>query len=201
MRPPKRRSASEQRLLEKVLKKCEAEGAKVLFKPVRSLGKGGFTGLFEPDALTLTVAVKAKFWFQTLLHEYSHFLQHLKGQWVSEFDIRKFDAFNDWMAGDAQLSTSRLIDCVRTIQSCELDAEKRVVRLRRSWHLPTFNWDRYIRGANVYVLSYEAARLTRKWPKDTLYYNAKIERLVPGSFIRRLDKLPHGFLDAYLAEC
>lgn len=198
---PRRPYAIENDFVAHVQKVCRAERIKVELRPVKRMRPGYTVGYFDWEERRLTVAARAPKWFESLIHEFCHLEQSLEGLWVSQREQRMWDTLDAWVAGDNDARRDRIEECVRVIQACELDCEKRAARYIRRFGFPSVDLDRYIRSANLYVLSYEAARRTRRWHQRPLSKVKTLISMVPSTFVPRLDRLPPGYLDRYLARC
>ncbi len=150
------------------------------------------------------MAHRSQRWFEVLLHEYCHLRQKLDGSWLEgPADAWAPHTFDSWMAGKSNPTPDRLLEVTRSIQLCELDCERRAVGYIKRWKLP---WDveDYVRRSNVYVLTYECSRLTRKWDRRRIPSRVpELHKLVPGKFVRkdRLGHLPDGFLTTWIKLC
>lgn len=187
---------------------CRENGITVNFRPVRYMLPDKFSGYFDWENKTIDVAQRSKSWFQIFVHEYCHLEQALDGLWLANVEARAWSDWDDWINGEKAFTDDYVKKITKTIQECELDCERRVVKYVKKLGFSSINLESYQRSSNVYVLSYEAARQTGIWvstgrtrsgqkrkapfPRDTIAMG-----LVPGNFIRRVDKLPPGFLDRY----
>lgn len=202
----RRTNPNENELLQDIIAHCRSEKIKLRFQPRRKLGtaKFGYSGYF--DGSVIAVAHRNREWFKVFVHEYCHLLQKLDGDWIaSRADEWAPYTFDQWIEGKSRPTKARLLECTRAIQRCELDCERRVIGLAEKYALP-WDLDEYIRGANVYVLSYEASRRTRqagKPKKAACSRVGELLELVPNRFIRRdsLGQLPEGFLSVWLRRC
>lgn len=202
MNPPIRQHAIENDFINYALDFCKKTGYNMEFRPVNYLllpmkMAGGFCHKDKK----LTVAIKHEGWFEVFLHEFSHLQQSIEKLWITEGEEQHFDLFPQWLAGKIELSPSKLETSTRTIQECELDAERRAVKSIKKYKFPSINLEYYIRTANVYILMHEAARITRRWSNKCLWENHGMNDLVPKTLIRRIDKLPPKFLDTYISKC
>lgn len=202
---PRRRAASENAFIGHVLDVCAVEGFEVEFRPSRRLEKAnGDRGHFLLEERKLVVAARAKGWFDVLVHEFSHLLQALEGLWITEEDMDCWVTWSGWLEDGMDFSPEEVEYAVRTIQACERDAERRVLAFAREYGFPTINLEAYAKGANIYLLNYEAARRVRAWPasRPVFFRNKQVLDLVPSSLLRsRYDKLPVGYLDLFKAHC
>lgn len=195
-----RRSPAENAFVEHALSVCRRENVKVLLRPVKTMKPIKMTGYFDWDTRTIEIARRSRHWFQIFVHEFCHLEQALEGMWISARESNCWKAWEGWLLGERGLPLERLRECTRIIQACELDAEQRVVR--HAARFPSIDLERYRKGANLYVLAYEAARLTRRWYNRSIFRSQPMMSLVPGDrFIDDPEKLPQGFLDRYILMC
>ena len=206
MRAPmlRRTDPVEQRYVEHIIDQCREEGIAIRTKPTRTLSKRmKCTAWFDGNAIC--IARRNKYWFELFLHEFSHLRQKIeKTIWFAPNASRYWATFEDWISGKINPTEDRLLECVRFIQQCEQDCEKRVVALAAEFKFPSIEIDDYIKGANSYVWEYEAARLTRKWGDRRLPYRVPaIKESMPSRFIRedQFGKLPDGYLVNFVRHC
>lgn len=118
-------------------------------------------GYFDPQKRRLEVPV-ADGWLETLAHEYSHFCQEKEGLfpevWPTDGPVEFLDAWGNGGRGTPR----QVLRATRQVQRCELDAERRAVKLIRQYGL-THDLDGYLRRAWCNVMGYEFQRRTRKW--------------------------------------
>lgn len=115
-------------------------------------------GEWDEAELVLRVATNSRDWAQILAHEIGHVEQTLQGQFT---EYHHWDTFEAWLKA-TRVSPRRLLTSVRYIQKCELDAERRGLRLVKALGLGSA--DSYIARANAYVWKYEMSRRLGKWP-------------------------------------
>lgn len=194
---PRRRHPIESEFLSRAIQKAESAGFRVMFKPTTNLiPREVVRGLFYQHAKQIVIAARDPEWFHVFLHEFCHLEQLLEGLWSSHREYVCWELLDAWFSGKRELRADHLTRCVRTIQACELDAEKRAARYIRKYKFPSISLDEHIRSANVYVLSYEAKRRNRFVYRDTRFPRHLLD-MVPAGFIRRMDYLPPGFLEHY----
>jgi len=151
----------------------------------------------ESDSLEFACAVgkSQKNWIQTFVHEYCHFQQWKEKEstytrWDDETDL--LVKYDEWLEGREELTKKELIKATRVIQACELNCEKRSVKMIKEWDLP-INIDDYIKKANCYIYFYNAVSKYRNWYKKAPYNVSKINKLVPNTFQKSYVKSPEGF--------
>jgi len=118
------------------------------------------TGFFDDSRRVIRVAKRAANWFETLLHEYCHFLDWLES--TSKQLNRETKALaicERYVMGDICLSP-RIINAFRIAAHMEWKCDKRAVKLIQEWNLP-INTEKYIREAHLYVYLYHMYRKHR----------------------------------------
>lgn len=188
-----------------VLAHCKEHGVHVRFEDKTNVGgmKQSCVGYFNHVDKKLIVAKRDSKWVQTLAHEYGHFLQWVDDEiWYEPAIDAGWIVFDDWITHKREAKPARIEAITRHIQECELDAERRAVKLFDEWDLQISD---YIVKSNVYVMAYEAARRLRKWHNKE--HPTLIEDLVDlmprNRFVRRdrLHCLPKGFVEIYEHRC
>lgn len=192
---PKRKCSAEQRFVEHALTELQESGVRVVILPPRNYGGDYRSG-------RLRVGIRHDAWFLVFLHEYCHFLQDRdKTPWFADpAVIRSWNIFFEWLDG-APANAREVLRATRCIQSCELDCERRVIRLIKRHKFTSICPSYYASAANIYIWQYEAARLFRAWNKPERPPNniARLHKLCPDKLIRvsQLHKVPDGYLDIY----
>ena len=174
--------------LEHAQKRCGDYGVSLVLVPRRTTKFGDY-GEFDDEKKRVVVCVNDPGWLTTLAHELGHMDQWIEGsaEWaaVRDYDYTDFDS---WYRGQ-KLSPQALQRLVRRIQRCELDAERRGLRLIRRFGLADPKV--YAQGANFHVWQYEAARRFGRWVEAPAKHSAEIpDRLMRFSDI---GKLPAGY--------
>lgn len=186
-------------LLKTIINNCEAYNIKlILSSEDRLRPKDGLacTGYYDGDVLA--VASSKDDWWQTLLHEYCHMKQEMDGKFS---DPQPFLDFDDWLNKKIELSEDDLKKSVRLIQKCELDCEKRVIKLVKK-HKIIFDYKLYIKKANACLWLYEVARRNRSWcNKKSPAQIEEIFNLCPDKFITSLDNIPAKFEKLFIKYC
>lgn len=153
------------RFVDHVRAECDKHGIRYYFGISR---RGRNVGYFDDKRRFLFVSVAESDWLTTLAHEFGHLLQWTEGRFGFTPRSEDVDArFEEWLDGKhPRYSARRVLRLVRAIQRCELDAERRAIRLARRWRLTT-DFDAVIKSANANVWRYEVARQIRTWPSNT----------------------------------
>jgi len=198
----KRRTPSPADFVARVAKDCKARGVTLRLEAVHrvQIYRGTYcSGYFDSGSKELVVAVARPDWLSILAHEYAHMQQWVEGEFVEDDD--SFHKFDQWVAGKMELEDDELTRCVRLIQRCELDAEKRAVEYLRRYRLRKDLAD-YRRRANAYVLFYEVARRHRRWSdKESPYTVPTVYRQMSTRFVSSLSHITKKFEAAVLKEC
>lgn len=210
---PRRADPRENALIQHIVSHCREEGVIVQFYSTRNYvgtKRSGTVGSFDGVNKVLRVTCRVRNWLWIFIHEYCHFLQLLDGTpWYGTQAENHWHRFDRWVddtdPGKDRLDRDKVEESTRVIQACEMDAERRTIDLIKKWDLSKIDLDVYRRKANVYILSYEAARMCRTWhTKKHPCRTQELLKLVPSHrFVRRdrLHCLPEGFLDAYWHVC
>ena len=188
-------------LVDYVAHSCASAGIKFILKDAATVGDKHTVGFFSADSKELVVATKVDKFYQVLAHEAAHLAQWQEGLFDCE---DAYESFTDWIRGERSLDASTVISNVRLVAECELDAEKRCVKLLTQFGLlgPIEKKD-YIKKANSYVLTHEIARTKRAWTK--IGYSPaetkEIWNLLPSKFIKDVGRVPDDFYGAVLDFC
>lgn len=142
---------------------------------------------------------KDESWFEIFVHEYCHFLQHLDNKFTNS---SYWDDMDAWLLGKKKrLSRKRLDRCFRVVMNCELDCEKRAVKLIKRYNLP-INVKTYTKKANVYILFYTMVRKYRKWYKRLPTAIPELYNMMPSEeFWKTWNNPPKEFERIILQKC
>lgn len=189
--------------LDYVRGECAYSGVRLRLE-ARKGARDGSAGWFESEGRSLYVAVDTEGWLCYLAHELAH--MH---QWREQADVwvdceyNDYQIFYDWLDGQ-RYTNKRILSIVRGIQRCELDAERRAIKLIRTFNL-TNDLKKYIKGANMGVWAYELVRRNRKWWTDfkSPYSNSAIMEMVPERLIKlkSIGHVDEAIETAVLSEC
>jgi hypothetical protein len=171
---------NQKQFLEKVKPELERARIKVLIN-----SKGEFNGSFDSVERELTVNTNGQLVFQTLIHEYCHFLQWKNERQKWNFLTKGVDVFFEWIDGKdfTEEKTSKAL--VQTIE-LELDCERKSLELIRNWHLDV-NPFLYTTAANAYLFSYIFSYKYRQFVMGI--YKPEILRYMPGHLLDLEDYL------------
>lgn len=210
---PRRQDPREQAFVERAIAECLEAGVAVYayLKPNIGTKKQPISGSYNtsPDGRrSISVATKRRNWLATFAHEFNHFRQDReRTRWFADRRIdRMWYTFDDWIEGRIESTPSRIEECVREIQLCELDCERRTLRTIDEEGLSSIDPEAYARGSNAYVWSYEACRLFRAWNGPgsmSPTRNRILQAKCPPRLMRpnQVHRPPKGYLAAYAQQC
>jgi hypothetical protein len=128
----------------------------------------GFGGWFSEENMELSVWKHNPIFFETLVHEYCHFLQYRdKYDFWTEHNIHT-DALFNWLSNDRELSSYMKKKCLRGAITIEWDCEQMSLEYINRNNLP-IDYEFYSRTASAYLFSYYTTLETRLWPFNTIY--------------------------------
>ncbi len=143
---------------------CAAAGVSLRLE-ARPEARGGFVGSFCDERRVLHVCVERADWLGVLAHELSHLRQFIERPAFFRGAIAEVNTFESWVLGKLpRLKARRLRTITRAIQRLELDAERRALKMIRTFNLLD-DVSGYVRKANFYVWQHEIARRVGKWPR------------------------------------
>jgi hypothetical protein len=166
---------------------CWYHGVDIIFHPDTDieLSKNmSVSGYWSDEDQELSVAVYHSEWLTTLAHEYGHFCQWKEKKFIDEKTINAYNQFDDWIEKDIELSEKEINNIIILIQKCELDCEKRALRFIKKYKLYK-DEQLYIQKANSYVLGYQAAKIKRKWFKNSPSRVKSIYNSMPKTFTKK----------------
>jgi hypothetical protein len=160
----------------------------IKFSPVASC-----SGYFECDEkIPSLVCAINKDWLGIYVHEYCHFQQWAEKTRFYDKRTRIYysgGVVEEWLMGEKH-PLSMVRKAVKDMQECELDCERRAVKLIKEYELP-IDVDLYIQKANAYLMFYNYVFIRRKWDvkkqKNKHGYSRKILNKMPKNFMRRYD--------------
>lgn len=152
-----------------VIESAKENKVKIILDPNKvDFGDGEVSGLFDSDALELTVNTNKPVseWLPILVHESCHMDQHAEDApaWIG-LDIKGHDActlLDMWLSHIIDLNPSQLEDVTNRVLEMELDCEKRSLEKIKRYKLP-IDLKEYVKKANAYIYFYRALMRTRKW--------------------------------------
>jgi hypothetical protein len=135
---------------------------------------GGFGGWFSEEDRELCVWKHNPVFFETLVHEYCHFLQYRdKYDFWTKHNTHT-DALFSWLNGEIELKPhSKKVNTHGAI-AIEWDCEQMSLKYIKEYNLP-IDHEFYSRSASAYIFSYYTTAEARKWPVASLYTPEVIE--------------------------
>lgn len=188
-------------LVDYAANECAEAGIRFELRNTASVGDRWTGGFFSEEDRELVVAAKMEDFEQFVAHELCHVKQWQDG--VHKCD----DAYDDWwkwLSGEKFLDPATVITYTRMVSLCEMDCEKRTVKLLEQFGLLGQKSRReYVKTANAYILCHEIARMQGRWPVAgrTPMEIEKIWGLLPSKFIKDVGRVPDDFLAATLSSC
>jgi len=150
-------------------------------------GFGRACGCF--DGKIIRIAGKQHDVVESILHEYSHFIQYIHSEdiWIKAMRNDLDKALYNPNVTDKQIGRMLELD-----KQLELDAEKKAVALIKKWNLP-IDVEKYIKGANAYIYFYVYMMKYRRWHKKSPGIMPSILDIMPSRFCKNYDKLPEEY--------
>lgn len=151
--------------LSEAITRVISNGVSVKFFNADSVVSHGSTcsGYFDHKRGVIGIAAKDEdIWPEVFIHEYCHFLQW-SGTGKRFFEI-DYD-IDEWLNGKINISDKKAKEIMQLALRCEINCEKKVVRIVKKYHLP-ISIPNYIKKANWYLLSYRVSFDKRKWSKN-----------------------------------
>ena len=182
-----------------VRRRCSANRIELVLSPSRNVVitdsfSTDCSGYFDDVNRTLVVACGKPFeeWIEILVHEYSHMQQWLSDERWSHWSDCCFDLWS-WLDGDKVMNTQQLTKVIDGMIELERDCEVRALENIRYWKLP-INKSRYSRKANLYLYSYRAMPIMKKFPTG-LYDNKELISMCPTRIKKNYNVIPQEVLD------
>jgi hypothetical protein len=141
---------------------------------------------------------KEEFWFEIFLHEYCHFLQHRDAKYPNSMHWQDLD---DWLLKKKNFPQKRVQKCVEVVRACELDCERRVIKLVKKFNLPV-SIPEYTQRANVYILFYTLVGKHRRWyNRLSPYAVPELAKMMPVGFKKNWSTVPKEFEKIVVKKC
>lgn len=119
------------------------------------------SGFFDPNLREFAVALKNKCSFETIIHEYSHFLQWKHRKRFFNSGVGGTSILFAWIAGK-NYPKYKLDEALERAIVLEWDCELSSLELINKYNLDV-NKNDYCRAANCYLFYYHMLRETRQW--------------------------------------
>lgn len=182
-----------------VRRRCSANRIELVLSPSRNVVitdsfSTDCSGYFDDVNRTLVVACGKPFkdWIEILVHEYSHMQQWLSDERWSHWSDCCLDLWS-WLDGEKVMNTQQLTKVIDGMIELERDCEVRALENIRYWNLP-INKSRYSRKANLYLYSYRAMPIMKKFPTG-LYENKELISMCPTRIKKNYNVIPQEVLD------
>jgi len=199
--------------LEIVKKECDAAGVKYLFPETNKVDYPGVgniqaSGYFDDKigpTLACAIGKPEKDWYEILIHESCHMDQWKEKDplWLAQYSkgIDCDKGMDEWLSGK-DFHPDEYTYCIQTMQSLEIDCEKRAVRKILDLGLG-IDTVRYIKRANAYLFFYDIILETRKWSDVAPYDVEEIINAMPGYFLKDEDyrNMPEILKPLYKKHC
>jgi len=124
-------------------------------------------GWFDADNREFVVALKSRMGFETMIHEYSHYLQWKNRRRFYNKGANACGVVFSWLGGKFYKKDT-LTNAIKDIIHLEWDCEMGALELISKYSLDV-DTDKYIRAANAYLLFYHIVHSERKWCKESPY--------------------------------
>lgn len=171
----------------------------------RTVEEGGVecNGFFEADdedendEPTLAVAIGQPFerWFPVFVHEACHMDQWIEQHhtWNASHSklIDSLDLLSLWFEHKIELTHEQFMKWVKVSRDCELDCERRAVKIIKKYNLP-LDPIQYTKRANSYIFFYTLMWYTRNWyiPNKEPYNVPEFVDIMPEHFDNDYDNVP-----------
>jgi hypothetical protein len=182
-----------------VKRRCKANRIELVMSPSRNVVvtdsfSTDCAGYFDDVNRTLVVACGKPFndWIEILVHEYSHMEQWLGDERWSHWSDCCYNLWA-WLDKDRIMNNAQLTELMDGMIELERDCEVRALENIRRWNLP-INKSRYARKANLYLYSYRAMPVIRKFPTG-LYDNKALIDMCPPRMYKRYESVPKPVMD------
>lgn len=136
----------------------------------------GYVGIFSTAPLEFQCAMGGPAGFESLIHEYNHFMQSLEDPVLWERGMKSAAVFFNHLP--RPFPKRRIPHHTNTILEVEHDCERRSLQMIRDLKLPVKLRD-YAQQASMYLFCYTAAREFGVWKKSPQLCNKKILSQMP----------------------
>ena len=158
-------------------------GMRLVIGRGRSLNCGGYRceGYFNDKEKIIKIAKFATNFLETLVHEYSHFLQYINNSQIYKKSDKAILMVDEWFAGK-DFPQDKLRRSFFIIRAMERDCEKRAVKLIKKFNLQ-IDEKLYTKRAHCYIYSHFLMEKTRKFYayKKSPYRSSVVLKIMPSS--------------------
>ena len=158
-------------------------GMRLVIGRGRLLNCGGYRceGFFNDQEKMIKIARHSANFLETLVHEYSHFLQYINNSKIYQKSDKAILMVDDWFAGK-DFPEDKLRRSFFIIRAMERDCEKRAVKLIKKFNLQ-IDEKLYTKRAHCYIYSHFLMEKTRKFyaHKKSPYRSSVVLKIMPTS--------------------
>lgn len=158
-------------------------GMRLVIGRGRLLNCGGYRceGFFNDQEKMIKIARHSANFLETLVHEYSHFLQYINNSKIYQKSDKAILMVDDWFAGK-DFPEDKLRRSFFIIRAMERDCEKRAVKLIKKFNLQ-IDEKLYTKRAHCYIYSHFLMEKTRKFYayKKSPYRSSVVLKIMPTS--------------------
>lgn len=155
-------------------------------------------GWFDCNKREFVVAMKNRLGFETLIHEYSHYLQWKNKKRFYNKKLKSVEIVFNWI--DGKFFKKNIVEeAMGEVIELEWDCEIGAMDIIRKYDLKV-DLGEYAQAANAYLMFYNFILETRLWCKEAPY-NLKIMNLMPTA-LQPLEfyKIPENLTDKLRKE-
>lgn len=134
-----------------------------------------YSGWFDSNKKELVCAYKSINGFETLIHEYNHFLQWKNNPKFWQKCAADKCPFLNWVGGE-ETSKTKLTRAFNKAIELERDCEINSISFIKKHNLDV-NLKQYILEANAYIYSYHYVKKYRNWPSTTIYTQDLVKKM------------------------
>lgn len=182
-----------------VRRRCTVNGIELMLSPSRNVVltdsfSADCSGYFDDVNKVLVVACGKPFreWIEILVHEYSHMQQWLDDDRWGHWTDCCLELWS-WLDKEKVMNNVQLNKVLDGMIELERDCELRALDNIVKWRLP-INKARYRRKANLYLYSYRALPIIKKFPTG-LYENAELLKMCPPRISKNYKTIPDNVMD------
>lgn len=158
-------------------------GMRLVIGRGKLLNCGGYRceGFFNDQERMIKIARHSANFLETLVHEYSHFLQYINNSKIYQKSDKAILMVDDWFAGK-DFPEDKLRRSFFIIRAMERDCEKRAVKLIKKFNLQ-IDEKLYTKRAHCYIYSHFLMEKTRKFYayKKSPYRSSVVLKIMPSS--------------------
>ena len=158
-------------------------GMRLVIGRGRLLNCGGYRceGFFNDQEKMIKIARHSANFLETLVHEYSHFLQYINNSKIYNKSDKAILMVDEWFAGK-EFPQDKLRRSFFIIRAMERDCEKRAVKLIKKFNLQ-IDEKLYTKRAHCYIYSHFLMEKTRKFYayKKSPYRSSVVLKIMPSS--------------------